>query len=141
MAEVAALREENARLQSEVAALRERLSAYEDPRPLLPAAVAGALEELHCEHHPLQSSSDWVALWWVLTTMAGAPQAFSAFAEWVGALPIGCDLPPCKASLLYKADPIFQLPIYRWEEAKGMQRPNLWRKIRMARCLKNLLTR
>lgn len=131
MAELTRLREENA-------ALRARLAAYESDEPRLPAVVATALDEMHREC-PMQSSSDWVALWWVLTTLAKAPQPYSEYAAWVERhRPAG--LPPCKASLLYKADPVYQRPLYRWEECTTQQRSTLQRRQLMARCLKRLLS-
>ena len=140
MAELTRLREENARLTAEVAALTERLAAYEDPNPLPPEAVAYHLEELQDTVHRMQSASDWVALWWVLTTMAKAPQPYAAFAEWANALGAH-GVPPCKASLLYKADPLYQHPPYRWHECRSSQkRQTITRRLDMARTLKRLLT-
>ena len=137
MAELTRLREENESLRAEVDALRARLAAYESDEPRLPAVVATALDEMHREC-PMQSSSDWVALWWVLTTLAKAPQPYSEYAAWVERhRPAG--LPPCKASLLYKADAVYQRPLYRWEECTTQQRSTLQRRLLMARCLRRLL--
>ena len=138
MAELTRLREENAALREEVDALRTRLAAYESDEPPLPAVVCTALDEMH-RQYPMQSASDWVALWWVLTTLAKAPKAYSEYAAWVERYrPAG--LPPCKASLLYKADAVYQRPLYRWEECTTQQCSTLQRRLRMARCLKRLLS-
>ena len=126
------------RLREEIDALRARLAAYESDEPPLPAMVCTALDEMH-RQCPMQSASDWVALWWVLTTLAKAPKAYSEYAAWVECRrPAG--LPPCKASLLYKADPVYQRPLYRWEECTTQQRSTLQRRLLMARCLKRLLS-
>ena len=138
MAELTRLREENAALRSEADALRSRLAAYECAEPPLPAAVAAALEEMH-RQCPMQTASDWAALWWVLTTLAKAPQPYSEYAAWVEARrPAG--LPPCKVSLLYKADAVYRRAPHRWEECTTQQRSTLQRRLLMARCLKRLLS-
>ena len=137
MAELARLREENAALRREVDALRARLAQYEGDVARV-ASVGDALRTMHAEH-PMQSSSDWIALYWVLTTMAKAPATFTAFAEWVAAYASSLGLPECKPSLLYKADGIYLKPLYRWDEA-AQQSSTLRRRLAMARCLKSLLS-
>lgn len=139
MAELTRLREENARLAAEVAALRERLARYEEREagadPLHVAqAVADAFDDA-------ATSTDWICAYWVLTTYAGAPATFAAFAHWANSLPLaeGC-MPPCKASLLYKADPVYQRPLYRWEECTTVRPSVMKRRLAIAKRLKHLLT-
>lgn len=137
MAELARLRDENRALQAEVEALRARLAQYEGDAAK-GASVGDALRAMHAEC-PMQSSSDWIALYWVLTTMAKAPATFTAFSEWVAAYASSLGLPECKPSLLYKTDAVYLKPLYRWEMA-ARQSSTLQRRLLMARCLKRLLS-
>ena len=137
MAELARLRDENRALQAEVDALRARLAQYEGDAAK-GASVGDALQRMHAEC-PMQSSSDWIALYWVLTTLAKAPATFTAFAEWVAAYASSLGLPECKPSLLYKTDAIYLKPLYRWEMG-AQQSSTLRRRLAMARCLKSLLS-
>ena len=84
------------------------------------------------------TSTDWVSTYWVLTTYAGAPQSFSAFAEWACGLQIE-GLPPCKADLLRKADSIFLKPTYRWSECRTLRESVVQRRLAIAKALKNEL--
>ena len=138
MAELTRLREENARLTAEVAALTARLAAHEgqgDAPDLLRVAqaVTDAFDDA-------ATSTDWICAYWVLTTYAGAPATFAAFADWANALPLspGC-MPPCKASLLYKADAVYQRPLYRWDECTTVRPSVMQRRLAIAKRLKRLL--
>ena len=84
------------------------------------------------------SSSDWIAVYKVLTTYADAPESFAAFAAWVNALNVP-SMPVCKANLLYKADPIYSKPLYRWLDCQSVRECVLRRRHAIAQNLKKQL--
>lgn len=84
------------------------------------------------------SSSDWIAVYKVLTTYADAPESFAAFAAWVNDLNVP-SMPVCKANLLYKADPIYSKPLYRWLDCQSVRECVLRRRHAIAQNLKNSL--
>lgn len=142
MAELTALREENTRLQAEVAALNERLRRYEErEQSLNPYTIAAAIGRAW-EDSYLKLPSDWIAAYWVLTTYAKAPTAMASFVQWVNDLPdmdgireeLG--IPRCSADILYKANSIFFKPPHRWTECTTIHRTSMAERLKFARRLK-----
>ena len=74
----------------------------------------------------------------MLTTYAGAPASFSAFAKWANDLQVE-GVPPCKADLLRKADAVFQKPTYRWNECRMVRDSVIQHRLQMAQALKKEL--
>ena len=86
----------------------------------------------------MTTSTDWIATYWVLTTYAGAPASFSAFAKWANDLQVD-GAPLCKADLLRKADAVFQKPTYRWNECRTVRDSVIQRRLAIAQALKKEL--
>ena len=86
------------------------------------------------------TSTDWIATYYVLTTYAKAPTSYSAFAEWVNALDVE-GMPSCKADLLRKADGVYLLPLYRWEDNTTVRESTLQRRLSIAKVLRGELKR
>lgn len=133
MAELTRLREENARLTAEVAALTGRLARYEEA-PVTDSAHVARCIALAYSALPEVTPSDWIASYWVLTTYAKAPQQFAAFARWANALAVP-SMPPCNANLLSKADALYRRPLYHWEQGTS----RVTARLAIARTLKNHL--
>lgn len=132
------LRSEVSRLTAENAALQRELDRYRTDTDYSDSRVSRALEEL-CADKCIKSSSDWIATYYVLTTAAKAPTSYAAFAQWINAIGL-TSVPPCKADLLRKADPIFLKPLYRWEECTSVRASVLRSRLQIARRLKTLLS-
>ena len=113
-------------------------SSYDDSDSLSRKQVAQAIGRALGAVPGAATSTDWIATYWVLTTYAGAPQSFSAFAEWACGLQIE-GLPPCKADLLRKADSIFLKPTYRWSDCRTLRESVIQRRLLIAQTLKKEL--
>ena len=100
--------------------------------------IARAVKEAFDSAEGVITSTDWIATYWVLTSYAGAPTSFSAFAKWANDLQVE-GVPPCKADLLRKADAVFQKPTYRWNECRTLRDSVIQRRLRIAQALKKEL--
>lgn len=107
----------------------------EESRPdvVAPGRVAHAVARAFADIKSV-TSSDWIAAYWVLITYAKAPTSYSAFAEWANALGVE-GMPTCKADLLRKADGVYLLPLYRWEESTTVRESTLQRRLAIAKAL------
>ena len=100
--------------------------------------VARAVKSAFCGVEGTITSTDWIATYWVLTTYAGAPTSFSAFAKWASDLQVE-GAPLCKADLLRKADAVFQKPTDRWNECCTLRDSVVQRRLQIAQALKKEL--
>ena len=100
--------------------------------------VARAVKEAFCSVEGVTTSTDWIATYWVLTTYAGAPTSFSAFAKWANDLQVE-GMPLCKADLLRKVDVVFQKPTYHWNECRTVRDSVIQRRLQIAQALKKEL--
>ena len=100
--------------------------------------VARAVKEAFGSAEGTTTSTDWIATYWVLTTYAGAPTSFSAFAKWANDLQVE-GAPLCKADLLRKADAVFHKPTYRWNECRTVRDSVVQHRLAIAQALKKEL--
>lgn len=135
--DLATLQAEVERLRTENEELRQRLLQYEGAVPD-DASVAAAVEQAFADYGTV-TSSDWIATYYVLTTRAQAPLSYAAFADWANSLRVP-HMPPCKADLLRKADPLYLRPLYRWDDSAAVCSSKLRRRLAVARCLRSLLS-
>ena len=128
----------NAVISCEEYALASQSGSHADSDSSTREQVARAVRIAFGDVAGSATSTDWIATYWVLTTYAGAPTSFSAFAKWTNDLQVE-GMPPCKADLLRKADSVFLKPTYRWADCRTLRESVIQRRLQIAQKLKKEL--
>lgn len=116
----------------------------EDEQPTSDAAVAQRpIEELILEACTgrMESGSDWIAVYKVLTDKRLAANTYAGFERYINAMNLP-GLPKCNKDMLRKADPIYERPIYEWKpgNAPHLKAVVVDRRCEIARALSRLLS-